>query len=108
MAQRPIIVLLLCLIPGLGVAQAASATAESAALKALVKQGVDPALNQMSKTALALQTSVGHLCQQASEAALDQARQDWRSAYLARRYAAPFLFGPAANLERYIGQWPVE
>jgi predicted lipoprotein len=61
----------------------------------------------MSDTASRLEAKVTILCEHPSEESLQQARSSWQEAYLAWRSAAPFLLGPAEQLERQIGQWAI-
>ena len=108
LAPWPVIVSRLCTVPGVCNADVYHTTTETQVLQSLVSHGVNPALEQVNKTAQQLQLSAELLCKQASQDTLEQAKQDWTKAYVAWRYAAPFMFGPAASLDRYIGQWPVD
>lgn len=81
---------------------------ESEALTALVEQGVMPALQRMTDTASALHKDLTRFCHHPTEGGLAQARISWKQAYLGWRHATPFMFGPTDNLQRVIGQWPVD
>ncbi len=86
-----------------------AAPGEGAVLSAMHRDGVQPALAEMSKTGSGLRHAVEALCGEPSAAGLEGARQAWRDAYGAWRRALPFLFGPADALElqRRLGTWPV-
>lgn len=81
---------------------------EREALNSIVTKGVLPTLEHLSVTAEDLTVAINTLCKQPSKENIQLTKQQWQEAFLSWRRAAPFLFGPANKLERYIGQWPIE
>jgi predicted lipoprotein len=77
---------------------------ESEVLASLTKNGVQYSLTEVADTARELADSATRLCEQRDAESFLQARSAWRNAYLAWRRASPFLFGPAAGLNRYLGK----
>lgn len=77
---------------------------EAAVVVALTTEAVRPAFATLADTARRLSGAVDQLCQRGDAESLRQARAAWQEAYLAWRRCGPFLFGPAARLDQYLGK----
>ncbi|MEI6891125.1 MAG: imelysin family protein [Pontiella sp.] len=80
---------------------------ESEVLAAWVNQSAMPSLNRVVATAEQMNGAIERLCESPTSETLQQAQSAWVEAYLAWRHAEPFLVGPAAAMDRQIGNGPV-
>lgn len=82
----------------------AAGPSESEVLSALTTKGIDTSFDNLTASAAALNEAAVKLCDERSDESLLAAQNLWKEAYGDWRKTAPFLVGPAANLDREVGK----